>query len=688
MRRYLLILLALGSCATAYGFSPELKAPYAISENLQPARAQMITYRNERTALAAIADSSANYVDLNDQWRMKYYAKPTDIRTADLDRGVDLEQWGTATNLPCAWQMKGNGAALYSNEAYPFLSSKPKAGKFPIPSATECVLYARDITVPFDFTDRKLYLNIGAASGKITLYVNGKEVGFSTDSKNPAEFDISSYVERGQNRVVLRVDRFSGASWVEDQSGWRLSGVNRGVYMLAQPKIRMRDVISRTSLDPTYRNGLLETALLLRTELLNPHQVTVYYDLYDPDGKIVNKAFRDVTLGMRSEDTIRFTATIFNVRKWTSETPELYTIVYRVKREGRFTEYSAVKVGFRTVEIKGNELLINGLAPSIKGVNFEEFDPTTGNVLDHDKVRDQLLTMRRAGINAIRTGGCPMPSFFYNLTDSIGFYVINVANANTGGLDNSLRKGRSLSNNPAWRDVFVDRAITVYERTKRSASVIAVALGEDAGNGYSMFQAYRAIKERSEQTIVVYDGSAAEWNTDIYCPLYPTVEKIRNFGHVEQPIIPSRVKFDEAYWTSGLTQGAFIDRWVQPSITSDAKFEELMDDYKKVARSNGTIEISSAGDNLKAISKLFANAEITAVDQSKGIVRIKNLMQYADLSAYVVRYRVINSGKAGKWEQVAVSCAPGAEVDATMWAFGGNRQLEIEIGNIYSTILQ
>lgn len=682
MRKILCLTLILVGAVSASAQRLTHIAPYAISQGEVGAGTTLTTYRSMAAAVDNVSTKSENYTLLSGEWRMKYVESSDLVKESDLSRMASIASW-SSVELPGSWQMTGLGQAVYSTQAYPFLRAKPTTSneKLSMP-ASPAVLYARDFTVPFDYMDKVLYLTVGAASSKVTLYVNGQKVGFSTDSRNPAQFEITKFVERGLNRITLQVDQFSGASWVEDQAAWRLSGINRDIYILAQPRIRMRDYLVRTTLDPTYTNGLLETSMLMKSELMNPHKITVYYDLYDRHGKLVNQASRDVEIGFKGEDTIRFTATIMGVEKWTAETPSLYTLIYRIKRDGRFTEYIARRIGFRNLEIKDDRFLINGYAEQFRGVNFEEFSPVTGNVLTPQYVWTELMKMKRLGINAIRTGGYPLPSFFYDMTDSIGFYVVSTANIDASGLNNSLSRGGSLANNPAWRDVFVDRAIATYERGKNSPSIVAWALGEDAGNGYNMYQAYLAIKARDTSRPVIYSGADAQWNTDVVCPLYPKVETLRKL-RVQQPVIASRVEFDPAYWTLKNTQGAFIDRWVEPSIkVPGVKYAQLGADYRLSPRSDGRVECSSAEKHLSRIEELFAPIVVERV--GKNILKITNRMQRANLSYFPMRYSakpIIGILGDAQWESLApVDCEPGQTVEIKL----SSTAIVFEIGNLYS----
>lgn len=679
---FLLFLLAL----LGRGVQGQGVVPYVIEENLQPARTGVVLYRSVEAAWAGKPEGAENFSKQDGTWAMKVVqGEPAQ---SDLGQGLSLEGW-KQVELPSAWQWAGVGEAVYAETAYPFLTQKPKFGALPRVNNPRTVLYARDVTVPFDYMDKQLYLRVGGfGGGRLTLYVNGQWAGSATDSRSESEWDVTWAIKRGQNRVVVAVEQVSEASWVEDQTGWRLGGVNRSIWLVAQPKIRVRDYVVRTTLDPTYTNGLLETGLLLKSELLNPHTVTVYYDLYDRHGKLVNQAFREVSLDMRAEDTVRFTASIPGVDKWTAETPSLYTVVFRVKREGRWTEVLARKVGFRTVETKNKQLLINGVAPQIRGVNIEEFDATTGNVLDPKKVEAELTRIKQAGFNALRTGGYPLPGFFYEQADSLGFYVWSVANACSAGLPRTTQKGGTLANNPAWREVFVDRAVANYETTKNYPSVVAVALGEAAGNGYGMYHAYRAIKARDPERVVVYDGANAEWNTDVVCPLYPTVGQLQAAAKrkIEQPIIASRVVYDPACWNIEGVQGAFVDRWANPSLNrTGGDLVQLSNDYARKSAANGRIEASSAQDQLASIAERWA--PITWEPAGKAnLYRVGSRLQYANLSYYPVWVRVKPLVGKEQWVQAApIDCPPMGQIEYTLNVTG--KPLEIKIGNLFQTTL-
>ncbi len=675
--------------STMNGGAQGFKPPFQNSENTLPATSNTISYPNLNSALENSAENP-RIIDLSGAWSIKFFDKQADADKHTLD---NPNSWEDSVKLPSVWAMSNYTPAVYSDTAYPFLRHKPQTGRFPMPANYKTALYIKQTTIPFDFMDKKIYLTVGGGSSKITLFVNGKKVGFSTDSRVAAQYDITDFVQRGINTIALKVEQYSGASWVEDQCGWRTSGINRNIYIYAQPKIRIRDMINRTTLNTDRTTGLLSSALLLKTELLNHHTVTVYYELRDTNGKIIRKEEKNVTLGMRNEDTVRFNSTIRDVELWNPEIPKLYTIIYSVKREGRFTEFATKKIGFREIEIKKQKLLLNGVAPKFKGINLAEFDPHTIAVLDKQKVLIELQAMKKLGVNAIRTDGYPLPPFFYDMTDSIGFMVVNVANLSTAGLENNINKGKSLANDPNWKNIYTDRIISAYELTKNHTSVIGLALGQLAGNGYNMYQARLELRRRNPKLVVFYDNhSGWEWNTDVVTPMYPTIEDIEKINHqiYSQPIIPAKVKVDYRYWTNKKTQGAFIDRWLSGSITNSyiREFVHIDNNYSQETTPSGTLPQYGAVDQKKFIAELFSNLYVEITDHQRGVISITNQMDYKNLENTVGRYRIIKNGRAGMWKTFTVNCNVGDTQNITLMPLGVGNKIEVMVGDVYTRVIE
>lgn len=584
MKKILMIAVSFG---VVLGVSAQLKfpAPYLPTQGAEPVRSEFLSYRTAQYAMQNNRDSTENFSDLSVGW------KPT---------------------------ISGEGVQL-----------------------------DREFIVPFDYMDRALYMHIGAVNGAYTLYINGREVGHRTDSRTPGEFNISKFVERGLNTATIKVSPLGYADKLERSIDKSELDILRPVYLFAQPKIRVFDILMRTSLDPTYNNGLLEIGMLLKTELLNTHQVTVYYDLFDPKGNLVNQEFKDATVEMRQQDTIRFTATIMNVDKWSAESPALYTVMFRIKREGRFTEYVTRKVGFRTIETT-DKVVINGNPVQFRGVNADMYPWLVSDATPDATLLAELKTLKYEGVNAIRTP-YPLRAEFYDICDSIGLYVISNANINSQGAPTSIMKGGTLANVPAWSAIYVDRVIDGYEYAKVHPSVIAWGLGDQAGNGYNMYQAYNALRQRETTRPIVYQGADMEWNTDWYMPHYPDTPSVKPV----QPTVYSRSTDVKVWDTPG---GGFLSNSQETNLTQTPANITTM------------------------VNGKYAFVSIKSVDAKKGVFEITNNLPYFNLSKYGLTYKIYNSkGKLtsagvmpldvaaqGKSAIVTVPAAAGKTVNLTI----------------------
>ncbi len=513
--------------------------PFVTGSELQPARTAFVSYRSVKDALAADPAASQNVIDLNGEWSYRVFNDGISVMLLGeiSDSVADLSTWQTV-GLPQPREMHdGSHRVIWSDKAYDFVTytaTKPKvpAGQstidknyygsqvtepypaLPVPMPT--IVYSRYFTVPFDLADRALFLNIGAVSGSVQVWVNGQMAGYSArSSKDPVEFNISPYIERGKNRVMLVVEKYGPGALLEDQPGWRLSGVTGNISVFAQPKIRIRDYIANGSLDPSHTNGLLETGLIIKSELLNTHDIAVYYQLFDPDGKLVGENWREATIGMQNEDTVHFAVPVPNAVKWSASEPKLYTVTFRVQRDGRVTECIAFKAGFRTAEVRDDKLYINGSAIDIKGIDLAGVLSIPQVANDTALMRNVLKQIKGKGYNFVRTGGRAIPARLYDMCDELGLYVSAVADINSAGLDNSLNKGGSLTNDPAWCDAIVQRIQAMYEGAKTHPSVVLLEMGENAGNGYNMQQGYLALRALERSRPIVYNSAGNQWNSDM-----------------------------------------------------------------------------------------------------------------------------------------------------------------------------
>lgn len=637
MRRIFAVLILLSTCCDLHAEPPKelFPAPHKLSENKELPRPDFVSFRKKEHAFENERDSSPNVVDLSGFWKYRVYESAGKV-PKEITQGEEViekftEKWDTV-KIP-----------LPNPE---FFDKKT--------NRSSVVVFSRKFILPFDLFDKAHFLHIGAVNSAVTLYVNGERIGFSQeDTKNPTEFELTGHIAEGVNWVTLIVSQSAAVAGLEKK---QTIGIDRDIYLFAQPKIRMRDYLVRTTLDGTYTNGFLETAMLLKTQLLNPHPVKVHYDLYNPDGQLVNSGVKDVEVGLKAEDTVRFTASIPNVLKWNAETPNLYTIMYRIQRNGRFTEYVACKIGFRSIEIQEDKLLINGKPAQIKGVNITE-----------KADRSTLEELKWKGVNALRVPG-PMPEQFYRWCDELGFYVCDMANINTSWQPNSRYKGSgSTTNDPAWKSDYLARVNNTLERNKNHSSVIMWATGDRSGNGYNMYHSYLLMKSKDDVRPIVYDGAAMEWNTDIYMP---TIGERANYQE------------EKAYgdWWNGVGQEQDYRNAGRPYIPS---WIELKTGESLPEGSQGAF--LAAGTSGKIVEALYSAFEITQVDARKGVYRFRNNMDFTDSEHFTVNYKLTDErGKVQKEGILNVAAAPGEEVEITVpnvGSVGNGKKLTFTIGN-------
>lgn len=651
------------------GSSQNILSPaYQIEQGALDARSEVVTYRKADHAMAQTRDSSVNYQDLTlGKWSVRYFA---DTTIALMEQGVmnlSLNPMDSV-QLPQPWALDGRSKAVWA----------PEKGVEWADAGT-VALYGRRFVVPFDYMDKTLYIRVGGSSSKTRLFVNGRAVGFATDSRTAAEYNITAFVERGVNTIDLMVEGSSHGSRLECQEDWRLGGVNRKVELLVQPKIRIYDFLNTTTLDPTYKNGMLQASLMLKTELLNTHTVTVYYDLYNPQGELVNTEFRDVTVGMRTVDTVRFLSSVRGVELWTAETPSLYTILYRIKREGRWSEYASVKVGFREVKTEKGQLLLNGQKLMIKGVMVSEHNYLMGNVMTRPQIRSMIHGMKLSGINAVQGNGYPLPEAFYDLADSMGLYVFDVANVSA----QRLAPSSSLANDPHWGQAMWQRLLATYERGKNHPSILVWCMGQDSGNGFNMYENYLKLKAIERYRPVQYSGAGGQWNSDLVCPVGVRVAELLSVKSTK-PRIPSEVAFDEQYWRSPALQGAFLYRYDNACMVTPSARKVQFAALEK----SGTLRPLKDG-NVKSPSyqshALLHNMEMELIGAKPATLRVSNHCQFKD--NFSLAYKLTKNGKPVTSGTVNLKLAPGGTTQVVLPKnvniIKSGYGLEVTVGDLY-----
>ena len=596
---------------------------------------------------------------LNSQWRFNYVKTPSDKIEGFYNVDFDSQRW-MLMPVPGNWELNGFDVPVYVNVANEFKSNPPYAPTEYNPVGQ----YITEFKVPGEWEGRNVYINIGAVKSAMYLWVNGQFVGYSEDSKTPAEFDITPYINCGMpNLLAMEVYRFSDGSYLEAQDFWRMSGITRDVVIYSKPKLNIFDYYVKAGLDSRYEDGTFEmTADINFDPKQIPSQFNVEVEISGEgkDGKPLKKTF---VKNVRKKDLKKFKANklytlsfektvIKNVKPWSAEKPNLYSLTIRIKdKKGAEIEVIKSHMGFRTVEIKDGQLKVNGKAIMVKGVNRHEHSGFTGQYVDRKTMEEDIRIMCENNINTVRTSHYPDDPYWYELCDVYGIYVIDEANNEShpqGYEENSLAKKAE------WKEVFLYRCRNMVERDKNHPSVIVWSVGNECGNGVCTKYCYDWMKKRDTRPVIceraIYDD-----NTDYIGLMYASVDYLTKFAeeHLDKKNRPFiMVEYCHAMGNSvgGLQdymdvfekypqlQGGCIWDFVDQSIV---RYDEKMKtEWYAAGGDFGSIPDCGNDDSfcvnglitsdrkphhhMAEVKKCYQNISVTAIDVDNGVFKIDN----------------------------------------------------------------
>ena len=650
---------------------PYWKDIQTVGVNRERARTAFMTYDNRENALTFENAKSPYYLLLNGIWNFYYVDAYKDLPAGIEQPGANI-QW-TDIKVPGNWEVQGHGIAIYTNHGYEWKPRNPKPPQ--LPEATPVGVYQRDFEIPANWDGRDIFLSIDGAKSGVYVYVNGKEVGYSEDSKNTAEFLLNKYLKTGKNSLVLKIFRWSTGAYLECQDFWRISGIERDVFLFSQPKTHVKDFQIVSTLDDTYQNGIFR----LDVKIQNPQPQTLSYELLDAQGKVVAQASKGV-----NAKNMSFEAELPNIKTWTSEHPNLYKLLITLKDGDQVKEVIPYRVGFRRYEIKEIDqkgengkpyvcFFVNGQPIKLKGVNIHEHNPETGHYVTEELMRKDFELMKQHNLNTVRLCHYPQSNKFYDLCDELGLYVYDEANIESHGMYYNLSKGGSLGNNPEWLKPHMDRTINMYERNKNHPSIAIWSLGNEAGNGYNFYHTYLYLKNKEKNGMnrpVNYERALWEWNTDMYVPQYPDVAWLEEIGRKgsDRPIVPSEyshamgnssgnlaAQWDAIYKYPNL-QGGYIWDWVdQGLLQKDENGREYWaygGDFGVDAPSDGNFLCNGIVAPNRTLHPAMAevkyahqNVGFEAVDLATGKFLVKNRFYFTGLKKYQINYAVKANGK-------------------------------------------
>ncbi len=497
---------------------------------------------------------------LNGTWQFVFFNSPSQATLSPT-------RWDSII-VPGNMELQGFGVPVYINMRNEFPSDPPHA-----PAGYNPVgVYARDFTLPASWQGRRTIIKFGAVKSAMYLYINGREVGYSQDSKTPAEWDITRYLQPGRNRVVAKVIRWCDGSYLECQDMWRMSGITRDVELYSVPSTYITDIKVIADLDTSdWSTGLLDVMVDLNREVNEGRVEIVFADYFVMGHPLKNKDW-----------FASFQMLCRDIQPWTDSTPQLYNLTISLyDGAGHETERITKRIGFRHIDIQGGQLRLNGRPMEIRGVNRHEHSMYGGHYVTPDEMREDIRLMKEMGINAVRTSHYPNDELWYDLCDSAGIYVWDEANVESHA--QGYGEG-SLAKKKEWLNPILDRIFNMYKRDRNHPCVIVWSLGNECGNGYCMEEAYRFLKGKDNTRPVVYERAELAWNTDIVCLMYPSVNFLSEYAHNpknKRPYIMAEYCHAMGNSMGGLKdywdtidkypqlQGGFIWDWVDQAFIKD-----------------------------------------------------------------------------------------------------------------------
>ena len=640
----------------------EWKDPKVNAVNRAPMHTNYFAYESDNAAQKGIKENSANFMTLNGTWKFNW-VKDADSRPTDFWKiGFNDKGWNDIP-VPGVWELHGYGDPIYVNIGYAWRNQFKNNPPYVPNEENHVGSYRREITVPASWKGKDIIAHFGSVTSNMYLWVNGKYVGYSEDSKLEAEFNLTPYLKPGQkNLIAFQVFRWCDGTYLEDQDFFRYSGVGRDCYLYARDKKRIEDIRVTPDLDANYQNGSLNVNLNLKGS------GKVNLILEDASGKEV--ATTQATKGTA-------TLEVENPHKWTAETPYLYTLYASLEGSN---EVIPVKVGFRKVELKNAQVLVNGQPILFKGANRHELDPDGGYVISKERMIQDIQVMKQFNLNAVRTCHYPDNNLWYELCDQYGIYVVAEANIESHGMGYGEK---TLAKRDDYTLAHLERNQRNVQRSFNHPSVLIWSLGNEAGYGPNFEKAYDWIKQEDPSRLVQYEQAGKTGKTDIYCPMYLGYDRCEEYSKDEQyqkPLIQceyahamgnSEGGFKE-YWDIirkyPKYQGGFIWDFVDQSVRWTGKNGKMIyaygGDFNRFDASdvnfcdNGLISPDRVPNpHMYEVGYFYQNIWTSPVDIKNGEISIFNEYFFRDLSAYYLEWQVLKGGeimRSGRVEDLNV----------------------------------
>ena len=680
-----LIFLSAGLCSAQT--QNEWENPKIIEHNKEKPHATFMLFDNAADVKADDYSKSAWHKSLNGTWKFVYTDKYAN-RILDFYRTDFPDKNWADIPVPSNWERKGFGIPIYTNITYPHPRNPPFIGENN-PVGT----YRKTFTVPEGWAGREVLLHFGSITGYAQVYVNGEKVGMSKVSKSPAEFNITKYLKGGENLLAVQVFRWHDGSYLEDQDFWRLTGIERDVFLYSLPKLSVWDFFVKADLDNQYTNGILTAEIdLRRFSGAAGTAASVTADVINPAGKTVFSQQKQVKISS-DINTVNFSGTIPKVAQWSAEHPNLYDFIITLKDEsGNILGLTGSKIGFRKIEIKNAQFMINGMPILFKGTNRHEHDDVEGHVVSRESMIKDIKLMKQFNINAVRTSHYPNDALWYKLCDQYGLYLVVEANIESHGMGvekPGLDRSKHVAYLPEWVPAHMDRIHRIVETDKNHPSVVIWSMGNECANGPVFYEAYKWIKSRDNTRFIMFEQAKENSNTDIVAPMYPDIEYMEEYAAAKKnrPFIMCEYSHAmgnssgnfQKYWdiimSSKHMQGGFIWDWVDQGMKTstpdgrtywayggDLGGYHLYNDENFCA--NGLVSADrTPHPGLFEVKKVYQNILFKQKDLTKGVITIHNLFDFTDLSEYSFKWELYRNGEKIKEAPFNVNLAPHQQKD-------------------------
>ncbi|UCD01393.1 MAG: DUF4981 domain-containing protein [Promethearchaeota archaeon] len=636
-----------------------------IGQNKEPPHNTLIPFQDINSALTGNFEFSQYYKSLNGNWKFNWVEKPSERPIDFYKVNFEVNKWNEIP-VPSNWQLHGYGIPIYTDSKYPYSIKRKK-----IPSIDHeynpVGSYRTEFRIPENWNDREIFIHFAGVKSAFYLWVNGKKVGYSQGSMTPAEFNITSYINKGKNILALEVYRWSDGTYLENQDMWRLSGIFRDVFLFSTSQIHIRDFFVYCDLDDNYKDAILKVKIKIQNYGINQfNNHTIELKILDKKYNIVSvdpRVKKSFNLKSNEEKLIELEKSIDNPSKWSAETPNLYNILLILKdTNDEILEVEQCKYGFRKVGIKNSQIYINGVPIIFKGVNRHEHDPDHGRAIPFSRMVQDIEILKQNNINAVRTSHYPNHTKWYELCDEYGIYIIDEANVESHGLRRKLPKS-----DPKWTKAVIDRMVRMVERDKNHPCILMWSLGNESGFGKNFMKMKDATLKIDNTRPIHYEGDFKVKVADVFSTMYTTSKVLDRFGQNKKGLIfssnrilhPIRSKhyrekphilceyahamgnslgnfqeYMDIFEQYNHCNGGFIWDFVDQGLTKFSKDGEMFwaygGDYGDEPNSgnfccNGIVlPDRKPNPSLYEVKKVYQNIKVSPVDLVNGVLRIHN----------------------------------------------------------------